>query len=112
MERPGGWTQRVVVNLAMTWRRRQRLARERRARGSEAIDGPDETVPTIVAALRMLPPEHRAVVVLRYYADLSIEETADALGKRPGTVRSLASQGLARLRALMAEQEVRDEPNA
>jgi RNA polymerase sigma-70 factor (sigma-E family) len=112
MERPGGWTQRVVVNLAMTWRRRQRLVRERQPRGRAATEGPQETIPVIVAALRALPPEQRAVVVLRYYADLSIDETANALGKPPGTVRSLAAQGLARLRVSMAEQEVRDEPRA
>jgi RNA polymerase sigma-70 factor (ECF subfamily) len=110
MERPGGWAQRVVVNLAMSWRRSLSLARGPRPGGQAASHGLEETVPIVVAALRALPPAQRAVVVLRYYGDLSIEETARALGKPPGTVRSLAAQGLARLRISMKEQEVQDEP--
>jgi DNA-directed RNA polymerase specialized sigma24 family protein len=49
--------------------------------------------------------------VLRFYADRSIEDVAEALGKRPGTIRALTSQGVARLRTLLHEEfeEVRDE---
>jgi len=117
MDRPEAWVHRVVANLALSWRRRQRLAGARtppagsdREAGREARPdaAADATVPMIVAALRALPPAQRAAVVLRHYADLSIEETARTLGKRPGTVRSLAAQGIARLRSMLAEQEVRD----
>ena len=109
MERPEAWTYRVVSNLSLSWRRRQRLARERepQARLGAQLE-PGESVPEIVSALRTLPAAQRVVVVMRYYADLSIEETARALRKRPATVRSLAAQGIARLRASFAEQEVHD----
>ena len=49
-------------------------------------------------ALATLPPRQRAVLVLRYYEDLSEQQIADALGCRPGTVKSQASAALAALR--------------
>jgi RNA polymerase sigma factor (sigma-70 family) len=51
-----------------------------------------------VAALEALPPRMRAVIVLRYYEDLSEADTAAALGCSTGSVKSQASRGLARLR--------------
>jgi DNA-directed RNA polymerase specialized sigma24 family protein len=44
-------------------------------------------------------------VVLRYFADQSIEQTALALGKPQGTIRSLTSQGTTRLRKLLEESD-------
>lgn len=65
----------------------------------------------VVEAVRALPPAMRAVIVLRYFADQSIEEVASALGRRPGTIRALTAQGVARLRDLEPGQleEVLDE---
>jgi RNA polymerase sigma factor (sigma-70 family) len=60
-------------------------------------------------ALRQLPPRQRAVLVLRYFVDLSEAEAARELGISVGTVKSTASRGLERLRALVpadAYQEV------
>jgi RNA polymerase sigma-70 factor (sigma-E family) len=54
----------------------------------------------LLRALAGLPPRQRAVLVLRYYCDLPEAEIADALGCTPGTVKSQASRGLARLRAI------------
>ncbi|HEX2039468.1 MAG TPA: sigma-70 family RNA polymerase sigma factor [Acidimicrobiales bacterium] len=48
--------------------------------------------------LRRLPYRQRAVLVLRYYEDLSEAEIADVLDCRPGTVKSAANRALARLR--------------
>jgi RNA polymerase sigma factor (sigma-70 family) len=53
------------------------------------------------AALEMLSPRQRAVLVLRYYEGLTDEEIAAVLGCRGGSVRSLASRGLATLRQLV-----------
>jgi RNA polymerase sigma-70 factor (sigma-E family) len=52
----------------------------------------------IVTALRRLPAGQRAVIVLRYYSDLSVEETARALGCSTGNVKSQCARGLVALR--------------
>ncbi|SBT46400.1 SigE family RNA polymerase sigma factor [Micromonospora auratinigra] len=61
----------------------------------------------LVTALRSLPPGQRAVVVLRYFGDLSVEATAAALGCSTGNVKSQCARGLAGLReALPARRPV------
>jgi RNA polymerase sigma-70 factor (sigma-E family) len=107
MERPGGWLQRVVANLSISWRRRRRAVPEERLDERPALADPESDV-EMMEALSFLTPAQRAAVVLRYYADQPVEAVARALGKRPGTVRALTSQGLARLREFMAE-EAEDE---
>ncbi|MFG3688195.1 SigE family RNA polymerase sigma factor [Micromonospora sp. NPDC047740] len=54
----------------------------------------------LLELLGELPPRRRAVIVLRFYCDLSVEETAEALGISPGTVKSQAARGLEMLRVL------------
>jgi RNA polymerase sigma factor (sigma-70 family) len=53
----------------------------------------------VLAALRRLPRRQREVLVLRYYADLSEAEIADAIGVSRGAVKSHASRAMAALRA-------------
>jgi len=66
----------------------------------------------VVGALRMLAPRQRAVVVLRYYEDLTETQTADVLGCKVGTVKRLHFDALARLRQvapqLLADAEPED----
>ena len=54
------------------------------------------------AALAQVPPRQRAVLVLRYYEDCDVAETARLVGCSEGTVKSQAARGLARLRELLA----------
>ncbi len=61
--------------------------------------GAGEDHDLLVAALAGLPERQRAVVVLRYWEDLSLEEVAYELGCSVGTVKSQASRALAKLRA-------------
>jgi RNA polymerase sigma-70 factor (sigma-E family) len=69
--------------------------------GAEAIH--DRAV--VVEALAALPPGQRACVVLRHYADLSVEQTAAVLNVGTGAVKSQTSRGLTRLRDLLALPE-------
>ncbi|WP_034592694.1 SigE family RNA polymerase sigma factor [Hamadaea tsunoensis] len=62
---------------------------------------PVEDRDAVVTALRGVPRGQRAVVVLRFLCDLSVEETAEALGCSTGNVKSQSARGLATLRELM-----------
>jgi len=57
----------------------------------------------VLSLLAGLPPRRRAVLVLRYFCDLSVEETAQALGCSEGTVKSQAARALETLRAGLQE---------
>jgi len=67
-----------------------------------AAPGPTEDRLLLLRALAEVPPRQRAVLVLRYWQDLSVEATAAALGCSAGTVKSQAARGLDTLRALVA----------
>ncbi len=104
---PAGYAYRSVINAALSWRRRRRI-REVALTGS--IDQPDrETADfgvggfdsTLLAALRSLPPQMRAAVMLRYLEDRSEAETARLLGCSVGAVKSTTSRGVAKLRAAL-----------
>lgn len=68
---------------------------------------PDEPLPVedrlaVRDALALVPPRQRAVLVLRYYEDCDVAETARLIGCSEGTVKSQTARGLARLRELLA----------
>lgn len=97
------WSTRSSRAAAWFWRRE-------RAYG-ELPDRPGNTADTdtglvVREALARLTARQRAVLVLRYWEDLSVEATAEALGMRTNTVKSHTARGLAALRAGMAEELV------
>lgn len=74
--------------------------------GSISKVGPRELM---VQALRQLPPRQRAAVVLRYFDDLTEEQTAEVLGCSVGTVKSSVFRGLEKLRTILGEDFAREE---
>jgi RNA polymerase sigma-70 factor (ECF subfamily) len=102
------YSRRVLLNTATSWWRR-------RWRGERAtLDVPERPVSdqaervverdAVWRLLRTLPARQRAVLVLRYYEDLSEAEIAAQLGLSTGTVKSHASRALAALRTQLAEE--------
>jgi RNA polymerase sigma-70 factor (sigma-E family) len=109
MAQPRAYARRILVNLALDGAR-GRARRRGELDGASAVpDGPApdllvglETRAELLDALARLTPRQRAVLVLRYFNDLTEAQTADVLGCSPGTVKSSASRGLARLREVLA----------
>jgi RNA polymerase sigma-70 factor (sigma-E family) len=99
-EDPDAYVYRVVVNTMLT-------SRKRRWWGERPTASPPEPDPvddlaehaaisaSVLSALARLSPEHREVLVLRFFADLSELQTSDALGIPAGTVKSRVSRALA-----------------
>jgi RNA polymerase sigma factor (sigma-70 family) len=110
-EHPWAYARKVLVNLHRALGRRALVeARHRAAEPPPAavLSGLEEGVMahvTVRAALLGLPPRQRAVVVLRYYEDLSEAEVARLLWMPVGTVKSTASRAMAKLRHLLADAE-------
>ena len=105
---PVAYVRRMAINAALARHRRAFSRRETSVSALPETPMPDADLVDRDAtwrAVRALPPRQRAVVVLRYYEDLSEREIADALGCRPGTVKSQASAALATLRAALGEAE-------
>lgn len=91
IDRPDAYLQRSLTNASANWRRDGRTAKRKlhllasNGDAEVAVDG-------LAEAVAKLPFRQRAVIVLRYYADLSEAEIALALDCRPGTVKSLSSR--------------------
>ena len=109
MEAPEAYVRRAVVREYLSWRRRRASTERLVAQVPEPAHEHDPA--QRVAArdemwvlLAGLPRAQRAVLVLRFYADLADDEIAVALGCSPSTVRAHASRALARLRTALADQ--------
>lgn len=106
---PEPYVRRVIVNAAISRARRRAILRiipvrtppETQARSTDV-----DLRHLLMDALRALPPRQRAVIVLRYWEDLSEAQTADVLGCTVGTVKSQASKAMAKLRTALGEASV------
>jgi RNA polymerase sigma-70 factor (sigma-E family) len=101
------YTRRVLVRAFLDERRRPWRRERATVPGSADLDAvapdqgrPDERV-VLRTALARLPKRRRAVLVLRFWADLSVEQVADILGCSAGTVKSQTADGLADLRHVL-----------
>jgi RNA polymerase sigma-70 factor (sigma-E family) len=111
---PDAYARRVMTNLAISQSRRRRF-RETPITHAPEIAAGDATDAVVVRdevwrALLRLPPRMRAVLVLRFFEDLSEAEAARVLNCSEGTVKSQSSRGLARLRELMEPAEPQGDP--
>lgn len=99
---PDAYVRRILTNSFLSSRRPLRVVRERLVDRTPDVQPPpagSEDRLVLWPQVTALPPKQRAVIVLRYYEDLSEQEIADALGCSPGTVKSNASDALRALRA-------------
>lgn len=114
MDHPYAYARRVLINLALDGAsRRTRRRDELAVNGSGAVEELADESSTrrlhavgvraeLIQALGTLPPRQRAVLVLRYFEDLSEAQVAELLGCSLGTVKSTASRGLTRLHAALS----------
>lgn len=105
---PSAYLRRVVVNESHTRSRRRTvesaklrlIGHRRQLEPLDVADHIDETWHEVI----QLPSKQRAVLVLRFYEDLSTTDTAEILGIPEGSVKSLVHRGLKRLRERLPEQ--------
>ena len=91
----GPWLHRIVVNRAIDWTRARQLRAETEL--GETLAAPEPAAPldsSLLAALASLPPDHRAVIVLRHLLEYTPGEIAKLLGLPRGTVNSRLRRGL------------------
>jgi RNA polymerase sigma-70 factor (sigma-E family) len=104
---PAPYAHRAVVNLANNHRRdRSRRPHESAATIEPCYAPPEADVllqQLLLPAVMDLPIRQRAVLVLRYFQDLSVEQTADALGCSIGTVKSQTHHALNKLREALGD---------
>lgn len=114
---PEAYVRKALVNTYASWRQRRwngevphgelPHAEPQDVTASDAFATVD-LEHSLAAAIRRLPPRQRAVVVLRFFEDLSVTETATILGCRPGTVKSQAAKALRALRGQLASADLVD----
>jgi RNA polymerase sigma-70 factor (sigma-E family) len=108
---PDAYVRKIVVNACRDGFRRRRVAEVLTGSLPDVMTGDMASLdqrPALFAALMKLPAGQRAIVVLRYWLDLTETETAAAVGCSVGNVKSQASRALAKLRMSV---ELTDEVN-
>ena len=104
------YCRKAITTTAISWFRRKGWHNERPSEhlpeDARGLDGPETGVAeqdALWRALRALPSRQRAALVLRFYADLTEAQTAEAMGCAVGTVKSQVAAGLAKLRDRLGE---------
>lgn len=108
------YTRKVMYHLQVSWWRRRRVAESPVAdlpetRGADPTSGTALQL-TVEKALYRLTPRQRAVIVLRFFEDLTEAQTAAVLGCSVGTVKSQTARSLARLRVVAPELLEHSDP--
>jgi RNA polymerase sigma-70 factor (sigma-E family) len=100
---------RILIDQSRRPWRREVAVDELPEATTEELGAVDDRM-VLIAALSRLPPRRRACLVLRYYEELSVRDTANALGCSEGTVKSQTADGLNDLRRVLGDMDV--EPAA
>lgn len=100
---PEAYTRKALVNQYISWKRRARPELPSAHPPEEGVSHDDATLNRIMLAraLAELTRKQRAVIVLRFWEDMTEAQTAEALGCTVGTVKSQTHHALARLRSLV-----------
>jgi RNA polymerase sigma factor (sigma-70 family) len=106
IDNPAGYAQTVLVRTFLTHQRRRSSGEQPTGElpdspGTLSAEGDATLRLTLIDALGRLPAKDRAVLVLRYWEDRSIEETAEAMRASSSAVRSRSVRALAKLRELL-----------
>ncbi|HEY7875458.1 MAG TPA: sigma-70 family RNA polymerase sigma factor [Actinomycetota bacterium] len=102
---PGPYVRRALVNLCKNSHRRKAVEWRQRPVTREVHPTPDvEETMRVARALEDLPPVRRAVILLRFYEDMTAAQIARALDRPLGTVKSDIRRGLQQLKPLLGEQ--------
>ncbi|MFE7133835.1 SigE family RNA polymerase sigma factor [Streptomyces sp. NPDC057638] len=110
LDHPEAYVRRALVHTHVSWWRRHWRGEVPHGDVPDAVPVADayagvDLEQSLAAAVRALPARQRAVVVLRYFEDLSVEETAATLGCTTGTVKSQSSKALRTLRGLLPSDD-------
>lgn len=106
----GTWLIRILLNYCHDQAKRgRRFVSIERVRPATAHVNPyDEDKIDIAAAVGLLKPKHKQIILLKYFEDLTITETAKVMGRSEGTVKTWLHQALVELRRLLGKERERD----
>jgi RNA polymerase sigma-70 factor (sigma-E family) len=109
MDDPDAYVRRILLRCLLDERRRPWRREESwewpPEHRTDAVDGPVTDRMAVRSALGALAPRQRAVIVLRFFCDLSVEQAAAELDCSPGTVKSQTARALLAMRSAMRNEE-------
>lgn len=112
---PEAWLNHVALNLARSLFRRRaaqaRASKKLAARPHPSTPPPSEEDLIVRRAVASLPNRQKAALVLRYFVQLSVRETAEVMGCPEGTVKTLTYKAIANLRGLPELESLKEVPD-